>query len=134
MDKNIQRHYMQNNAWGMEVALDLLDVDLELIKSEEHIRRYVKELVELIEMKAYGETQVVHFGSCPEVQGYTMVQMIETSLISAHFAELTSAAYINVFSCKPFDPEKVQEFSVNFFNAKEASVHIMIRKGGKHAG
>lgn len=132
MDKNIQRHYMQNNAWGMEVALDLLNVELNIIKNEDQLKRYAKDLVELIDMKAFGETQLVHFGSCPEVQGYTMVQMIETSLISAHFAELTSAAYINVFSCKPFDPDKVLEFSINFFNAKEANMHIMIRKGKKH--
>lgn len=134
MDKNIERHYMQNNAWGMEVALDLLGVDLALIKSEDHIRRYVKELIELIDVKAYGETHLVHFGSCPKVKGYTRVQMIETSLIIAHFAELTCAAYINVFSCKPFCPEKVQEFSINFFNAKETSAHILIRKGGTQGG
>jgi hypothetical protein len=37
------------------------------------------------------------------------VQLIETSLISAHFANLTNTVYLDVFSCKPYDPEVVEE-------------------------
>jgi hypothetical protein len=32
-----------------------------------------------------------------------MIQLIETSLISAHFADASWAIYLDVFSCAPYD-------------------------------
>ena len=40
-----------------------------------------------------------------------MVQLIETSLISGHFANDTNSAYLDIFSCKGYDPAVVEEFS-----------------------
>ena len=82
----------------------------DLIRNADHIRRYVVELCELIEMKRFGECQVVDFGS-GRVAGYSMVQLISTSLISGHFANDTNNAYLDIFSCKGYDPAVVEEFS-----------------------
>jgi S-adenosylmethionine/arginine decarboxylase-like enzyme len=57
-----------------------------------------------------------------------MTQLIETSLISGHFANATNAAYINVFSCAYYDPEKVLRFTKNWFGAKEATKSVLNRK------
>jgi hypothetical protein len=56
------------------------------------------------------------------------VQLIETSLISGHFANLTNAIYIDVFSCKIYDPYQAAEFTRQFFKASDASVNICFRK------
>ena len=61
------------------------------------------------------ETQVVHFGEDEKVAGFSMVQLIETSLISAHFANQSNTTYLDVFSCKAYNPEVVREFSQNYF-------------------
>jgi hypothetical protein len=78
-------------------------------------------------MKRFGECQVVYFGEDERVQGYSMVQFIETSLISGHFSNLTDAAYIDIFSCKPYDPEKVARFTQVFFEAESCQIHITKR-------
>ena len=87
----------EGKAWGLCTAVDLQDCLPDLIRNADHIRRYVVELCELIDMKRFGECQVVDFGS-GRVAGYSMVQLISTSLISGHFANDTNNAYPLTFS------------------------------------
>lgn len=115
-------------VWGIASAIDLYECDPDLIRDAAAIRRFVVELCDLIEMKRFGETQVVHFGEDERVAGFSMVQLIETSLISAHFANLTNAVYLDVFSCKPYEPEVVREFAQRFFGASESSVQVAMRR------
>jgi len=114
-------------AWGIASAIDIYDCSPEKIRDAEVIRRFVVELCDLIEMKRFGETQVVHFGEDERVAGYSMVQLIETSLISAHFANLTNAVYLDVFSCKAYDPEVVQAFAQGYFEGKTSSLSMTLR-------
>ena len=109
-------------SWGKSVCVDLYQCDAQAIRDAVGIRRYVAELVELIHMKAYGPCHVVHFGQEDRVAGYSMFQFIETSCISGHFANLTNAAYIDIFSCKVFDVEVATEFSQHYFGAQDVRV------------
>jgi S-adenosylmethionine/arginine decarboxylase-like enzyme len=83
-------------------------------------------LCELIGMKRYGDCQIVHFGE-GRVAGYSMIQLIETSLISGHFANDTNRAYLDIFSCKDYDPSVVEEFSKTFFGALKSTVTTTLR-------
>lgn len=114
-------------VWGIASAIDIYDCAPDTIRDAEAIRRFVVELCDLIEMKRFGETQVVHFGEDERVAGYSMVQLIETSLISAHFANLTNAVYLDVFSCKPYDPEKVRNFAQAFFGGRDSHLQVSFR-------
>ena len=113
--------------WGFLTSLDLYSCNAEAIRSAEKIRQYVFELCDLIAMKRFGECQVVHFGQEERVAGYSMVQLIETSLISGHFANFTNDAYIDIFSCKPYDPDDVTDFARDFFQAQFTQVHVARR-------
>jgi len=115
-------------VWGIASSIDIYDCDPERIRSAEFIRRFVVELCDLIEMKRFGETQVVHFGEDEKVAGFSMVQLIETSLISAHFANLTNATYLDVFSCKPYDPEVVRDFAEHRFMGSSSILHVSLRR------
>jgi hypothetical protein len=44
-----------------------------------------------------------------------MTQLIETSLVSGHFANDTNAAYMDIFSCKNYDPLVMANFTLKFF-------------------
>ena len=114
-------------AWGYSLALDLKFCDLTIIKSREKIQDYVIQLCKLIDMTRHGDVLIEHFGEGNK-EGYTMVQLIETSCITAHFANDTNSAYIDVFSCKFFDHEAVEKFSMEFFGAKEAKYKSLIRE------
>ena len=119
---------MQNTTpWGLLTSLDLYDCNPGIIRDSEKIKQYVIELCELIGMKQFGDCQVVHFGNEERVEGYSMAQFIETSLISGHFANLTNAAYIDIFSCKPYEPDQVAHFSKEFFQAKSIEMHVTKR-------
>ena len=122
------RDAINQQAWGIASSIDIYNCDPEKIRSPEAIRRFVAELCELIQMKRYGETWVVHFGEDERVAGYSMVQLIETSLISAHFANLTNTTYLDVFSCKPYDPEMVREFAQDYFGGTRSNLNVTLRQ------
>jgi len=117
-----------NPPWGILSCIDLYDCDAKTIRDAEKIRQFVVELCHLIEMKRFGETQVVNFGEEERVAGYSMTQLIETSLISAHFANLTNTTYLDVFSCKAYDPKKVADFAKEFFKAKDFNLQVVERR------
>ena len=71
--------------WGYHLTLDCAGCDADAIRSHEVIYRFTKQLVRDIDMVPYGEPQIVNFGSGNKA-GYTLVQLIETSNICAHFA------------------------------------------------
>jgi S-adenosylmethionine decarboxylase len=88
----------------------------------------VRELCDLIKMRRFGETQVVRFGDDPRVTGFSMTQLIETSLISAHFADNSRAIYLDVFSCAPYDPNEAADFAARFFKAQRCNVQVVGRR------
>ena len=114
--------------WGLSSCIDLYECDLSLMKDAEAIREFVSVLCDRIKMRRYGETQVVHFGDEPRVNGFSMTQLIETSLISAHFAEASRAIYLDVFSCASYDPRDVAEFALKYFKGKRCTLHVVERK------
>jgi S-adenosylmethionine/arginine decarboxylase-like enzyme len=110
--------------FGWELQLDLHGCSPKLIKDGDAIRRYVGELVDLIEMKAYGPLLLEHFGhEDPKTSGNTFAQMIEYSLLSGHFSEERNSAHINAFSCRPFDPGVVLTYSTRYFEADSWESH-----------
>lgn len=123
---NLQRidAEIATEVWGIASAIDIYNCQPEKIRDAELIRLFVIELCDLIEMRRFGETQVVHFGEDEKVAGYSMVQLIETSLISAHFANLTNTTYLDVFSCKAYDPEIVRNFAQRFFGGSHSTLQV----------
>jgi S-adenosylmethionine/arginine decarboxylase-like enzyme len=121
-------YYLKENIWGLLTSIDLHNCNPDTIRDADAIKRYVDELCDLIEMKKFGDTQVVNFGEDERVAGYSMTQLIETSLISGHFANLTNNAYIDIFSCKYYDPQVAADFTQKFFQAKDIKIHYILRK------
>ncbi len=114
--------------WGVSSCINLYECDLSLMQNADCIREFVIRLCDLIKMKRYGETQVVFFGEDPRVNGFSMTQLIETSLISAHFADASQAIYLDVFSCAPYNPEEAAQFAADFFKAKSHTFQVVERK------
>ena len=117
-----------NEYWGISSNIDLYECNLGLMQNADAIREFVKTLCDRIEMRRYGETQVVFFGDDPRVTGFSMTQLIETSLISAHFADASCAIYLDVFSCAPYEPEDVARFAMEYFKAARYHLNVVYRK------
>ncbi len=114
--------------WGLSSCIDLYGCDLKLMQDAEAIKRFVHELCDKIKMRRFGEAQVVYFGDDPRVTGFSMTQLIETSLVSAHFADASCAIYLDVFSCAPYDPEEVAAFASQYFKAGSHHLHVVQRE------
>jgi S-adenosylmethionine/arginine decarboxylase-like enzyme len=102
--------------WGIETIIDLFDCNHELITNKDYIELFSKKLVKQLDMEPFGEPVIVRFGK-EDKAGYTLVQLIQTSNITAHFSEDTNSAYINIFSCKDYDTEKAAMFAFDFFES-----------------
>ena len=124
----ITHYYEKNQCWGLLSSIDAKNCNGNLIRSADAIKQFVIELCDLIKMKRFQETLVVNFGEDEKVAGYSMVQLIETSLISGHFANLTNSAYIDIFSCKLYDPYQAAEFTKHFFGASDVGINTCFRK------
>lgn len=127
-DSAIRADYQKSDAWGLLASIDLHGCDPALIRDAEAVKRHVHELCDRIGMKRFGETVVVNFGEDPRVSGFSMTQLIETSLISGHYANQSNAVYLDVFSCKYYNPYEVAEFSKEFFKAKDYNLTYTLRK------
>lgn len=125
---DLSQQYIDGNSWGISAAIDLHNCSPEKVRSAEAIKQFVEELCELIEVTRFGECVVVHFGEKEEIAGFSMTQLIETSLISGHFVNQTNNIFLDVFSCKYFDPEVVAKKSADFFEAEDFTMNSQLRR------
>lgn len=114
-------------SWGFHCAIDIARCKPSLIRCPTHIATFTKTLVKRIDMKAYGEPQIVMFGTGNK-KGYTLVQLIETSNITAHFCEETNDAYIDIFSCKPYSVSEAVRVITEHFEPEDYKVQYLERQ------
>lgn len=122
------KEYEMRKPWGVSTSVDIYKSDPEIIRSAKSIEQFVCQLCDLIDMKRYGECKVVHFGTDEKVEGFSMTQLIETSLISGHFANASNNVYLDVFSCKFYEPREVAEFAASFFKGDNYKMQVALRK------
>ena len=113
-------------AWGYLLSLDIARCVPNTIRCPTRIAAFTNHLVRDIEMVAFGPPQIVWFGSGNK-GGFTLVQLIETSSITAHFCEETNDAYLDVFSCKPFAPDTVKRIVNQHFSPETIRSHFVLR-------
>ena len=111
-------------VYGFELVLDLKDCDQSYF-NRESIDDYFSQLCDLISM----EKAEVHFwddvGVIPEEQqtdahtkGTSAVCFILTSSIVIHTLDILRTVYVNIFSCKTFDPDVSAKFTEDWFHGK----------------
>jgi len=114
--------------WGKLASIDLVGCN-DNISKPPRIRRFCIELCKKIKMKRFGPTHLKRFG-VGKLEGYSFMQFIETSSITAHFEEQQNPkkAFIDIFSCKDFDEKMAGEFCKSFFGADKAKIRVLIRE------
>ena len=127
MRKTRKNHTKARGRWGYHLIVDARDCDPTAIRSKETIRAFVKDLVEAIDMVAFGQPQIVMFGTGNK-KGYTLVQLIETSNITAHFVEEFNDIYLDVFSCKNFKPAVALAVFRKYFGPSSVNVRFLNRR------
>ena len=71
-------------------------------------------VIDAIGMRAHGPLALERFGD-GELEGWSAMQFIETSSITIHADEFSGRCFIDVFSCRAFDPEIAAAVAVAHF-------------------
>lgn len=111
--------------WGYHLMLDCSGCSK--IDDKDHIYLFVKDLVKRIDMVAHGEPIIEHLLPGDPKQGYSVMQLITTSNICAHFMELDGTAYFDIFSCKTFDLAEAQAVVREYFAPAKMRVNFITR-------
>jgi S-adenosylmethionine decarboxylase len=119
----------RDRYWGYHLILDCRGGQVDAVRDRPTILAWVRQLVERIDMRAYGEPVCEHFATHDrDAAGYSLVQLIETSSITGHFVDRTGDAYIDVFSCKYFDLETVRSLVDEYFRPAAVRVTYLTRQ------
>jgi S-adenosylmethionine/arginine decarboxylase-like enzyme len=116
--------------FGFHLMIDAAGCNIEKISSKEHIITFVKDLVYLIDMVAAGEPIIEYLCEGDPKVGYSMVQLITTSNITAHFMEETGQVYFDCFSCKAFDTKIVERVFNQYFEPTRTRINFLTRDAG----
>ena len=120
---------MVQKFWGKLVVINLHGCN-DYIQDSKKIKEFIEKLCKKIKMKRHGPLYLDKFGE-GRLYGYSCMQFIETSSITAHFDDKkgkSNRAFIDIFSCKDFDEKKALSFCKNFFEAKKAKFKMIIRE------
>ena len=123
----------KKDQYGIELILDLHGCDAAKF-TRPSITEYFEEQCVLIDM----QREDLHFWddvglseedkqTSPHTQGTSAVQFILTSSIVIHTLDQLQAVYINIFSCKVYDPKVAEKFSVEWFGATDCSARFIDR-------
>jgi S-adenosylmethionine/arginine decarboxylase-like enzyme len=122
-----------SEAFGQHLVIDAAGCN-DKISDRDSIAAFSADLVKAIDMKAYGAPWIEHFGhDLPKASGYTLVQLIETSNITAHFCDHSGEAYIDVFSCKDFDERVALDVVERHFEPRLCETRSLTRQAPRQA-
>ena len=124
--------------YGPELILDVHSCNPRTF-TKRSIKKYCITLCDLIDMKRY---KLVFWNdqwwrrwflpwTCmteAHTDGITAIQFIATSNITIHTLHQLEEVHINVFSCKEFDPEVVEKFTKEWFEAKIVAQNLFIER------
>ncbi len=122
--------------FGFELIVDLCECR-NIPCTREFLTEFFKDLCERINMER-ADLHFWDYDGYPEeydaaedhLKGISAVQFIMTSSIVVHTLDVPRAVYLNVFSCRPFDPKTVEEFCALHFGGRVAQRRAMERGPG----
>lgn len=112
--------------WGFHLMLDISGCN-DGIENKDDLKKFIKKLVKAIDMKAVGEPIIKYLLPGDPKEGYSVLQLIETSSITFHLINKTKTAYLDVFSCKDFDQDVVVDMIKDTFGAKHIKKQFRYR-------
>jgi S-adenosylmethionine/arginine decarboxylase-like enzyme len=125
--KQINESMALGDYFGISLIIDLKQCNFLMIKNISFIRDYIVDLCNIIDMTRVGDPLLLDYGESPEIAGISFLQLIETSSITGHFVNKSRNGYIDIFTCKAFDPIKAVEFTCSYFDAGAAHVSATLR-------
>jgi hypothetical protein len=102
---------------GMLAAIDLRGCEPRRLEDPSSIRAFVPSLIAAIGMRAHGPLQLMRFGD-GDLEARSAMQLIETGSITLHAVEVSGRCFIDVFSCREFDPDVAAVIAVEHYGGR----------------
>jgi S-adenosylmethionine/arginine decarboxylase-like enzyme len=113
--------------YGQELILDIHEADATTF-TREHITDFMHRICDNVLSM---EREDLHFWDYEDepkmkakqpahLKGISAVQFIKTSNITIHTLDDLKKVFINIFSCKKFNPDTAERFSTEYFRGKTA--------------
>ena len=119
--------------YGKELILDMHNCD-PIFFNRENIDVFFEELCHKIDMVQCDrfwwddqDTPKEEKQTSPHTTGTSAVQFILTSNITIHTLDILERVYLNIFSCKDFDPDVATAITLKFFKGDVISKHVITR-------
>ena len=100
------------------IIFDGFGVNSKLLVNERFILNLLLEIPSLIKMKIMAGPNLIRDYN-KHHEGITGFAIVNFSHISIHTFSKTQEIYVDVFSCKPFDSKKVQNYLVKMLSPKQ---------------
>ena len=115
-------------GFGPHVMLDMHQCNPEQLNSIDVCFKLLNELPDHIGMTKITMPYVFPYeGLVPEDKGITGFVVIAESHVSIHTFPLKSYAFIDIFSCKPFQTQLAIDYCIKEFACQSPDIHITQR-------
>jgi len=124
-DEQIAKEFKIGDHLGLSVGIDLERCHMDKINDPDLIEQFIIGLCDYIGIKQFIDPIIIKFNNTPKLSGYTIVQLIETSSITANFKNFDGSAFIDIFSCKGYHPRNAAQFCKKFFSAQHMNIRYI---------
>lgn len=115
-------------AYGPHLMLDLNECNPEILDSLDACFDFLNEMPAMIGMTRITRPYIFRYeGSYVDDDGITGVVIIAESHISLHTYPQKNFAFVDIFSCKPFDTEVAKQHVIDYFKSKSPVVYLQVR-------
>lgn len=122
---------MGATGFGPHLMLDLNGCDVARLDDLDLCFKVLNELPDRIGMTKITQPHVFRYsGLVPEDEGITGVVIIAESHISLHTFPRKNYAFLDVFSCKPFDIDLGRDYLIEAFASRDPEVFV-VERGAK---
>jgi len=121
----------KKSYFGPHLMLDLSECDQERINDLDLIFNFLNTLPDMIGMVKITQPYVFPYtGIVPEDRGITGFVVIAESHLSIHTFVEKGYAFVDLFSCKPFNTDMARDMIIKAFISKRPKVYMIERGAG----
>jgi S-adenosylmethionine/arginine decarboxylase-like enzyme len=127
----------KDDNYGVELIMDIKNCDISKFNRKD-LEEYCIKICELTKMQradlhfwdfeGQDEAYGIYKEEAPHLCGTSLCQFITTSNITIHSLDQWGKLYINLFTCKPFEPEEAIKLTLDFFSGELLQQFFITRK------
>lgn len=115
-------------SWGFHLVINMSECNSK-IDSLISVAQFFTDIIKELDMKTLSPLYIKKV-SGEEGRGVSGVQMITTSSITFHSDDDKRSVYLDLFSCKNFDPKKAEAFACKYFQPRRHVALMIYRDAG----